>query len=162
MEQLEVINESKNGKLPAVLEKNLPEVAKIIKKMLAVDPCDRPSLETISQDLKLPIEMNTAVSGKVALRRENSQTWNPKHFKLVDDKLYIYEKEQDKKAEGVYSLSEWSVLLQKPETVANQEPEEKDVVCINFEDPMKLGCSFKAETAEQTIELFNQFNELSA
>lgn len=75
MEQLEVISESKNGKLPAQLEKNLPEIAKIIRKMLSVDPSERPSLETITQSLKLPIEMSTDVAGKICLRRENSETW---------------------------------------------------------------------------------------
>jgi len=169
MEQLDVINESKNGKLPAELEKHLPEIAKIIKRMLAVDPCDRPSLETILQSLKLPIEVSTAISGKITLRRENSQTWTPKHFKLSDDHLYIFDKEKDKKAEMVYPLSEWSVLLQTPGVVVEEEQEtecinseEKNTVCIKLEDPIKLGCSFKTETAEQTLELFNMFNNTSA
>jgi len=97
MEQLQVINESKNGKFPASLEKNLPEIATIIKKMLATDPSDRPSIEVIAQHLKLPLEFQTEMSGALTLRRENSETWNDKHFKLINKNLYIFNKEQDKR-----------------------------------------------------------------
>lgn len=47
MEELQVISESKKGNLPSSLEKELPEIAMMIKKMLAADPCDRPSLEIV-------------------------------------------------------------------------------------------------------------------
>jgi len=53
MEELQVISESKKGNLPSNLEKDLPEIAMMIKKMLAADPCDRPSLEIVLSHFKL-------------------------------------------------------------------------------------------------------------
>lgn len=65
----------------------------------------------------------------------------------------------------MYSLPEWSVLLETPEAAANQEDEgagEVDTVCIKLEDSVKLGCAFKAENSDETLELFNKFNNTSA
>jgi len=165
MEQLRVISDSKEGKFPADLEKNLPNIAAIIKKMMAHDPNERPSIEAISLSLKLPVEVITGVTGKVMLRREGSYTWSDKYFKLVDDNLYIFKKEQDKKAESVYDLSEWSLHFRESgEKVEEEEvPDEVDSKTKNegwiaIEDPLKLGCEFKAENLEKTVELFNTFN----
>jgi len=164
MEQLQVINECKNGKFPAELEKNLPEIAMIIKKMLARNPCDRPSIETILQHLKLPIEVNTEVSGSLSLRRENSQTWNDKHFKLMGNNLCIFNKEQDKKAETVYALSEWTVLLTPEEAPCDSETSEREIAnasmtCITLEDHLRLGCALKMGSFEKTVGLFNRLNK---
>jgi len=163
MEQLRVISDSKEGRFPADLEKNLPNIAAIIKKMMAHDPTERPSIEAISQSLKLPVEVITGVTGKVMLRREGSFTWSDKFFKLVDENLYIFKKEQDKKAESVYDLSEWSLHLREPgegEEVpeSDSDTKTKNEGWIAIEDPLKLGCEFKAENLEKTVELFNTFN----
>jgi serine/threonine protein kinase len=165
MEQLQVITKSKEGELPVELEKNLPEIAAIIKMMLAADPCNRPSVQTISQSLKLPVEINTELSGTLVVRKENSKTWKNKHYKFMNESLYLFDTEQDKKAESVFSLPEWTILLKEPETIANQEGSEGNTphqASITLEDPMRLGCAFKAENPEKTIELFNRLNQTVA
>jgi len=78
MEQSRIIHESKEGKIPNDLEHELPEVALIIKKMLSINPGDRPSLESISQGLKLPLEMCTELSGVLYTKKENSGSWRKK------------------------------------------------------------------------------------
>jgi len=173
MEQFRVINESKEGKLPPELEKSLPCIANIIKSMLSFNPTERPSIETITQSLKLPIELETQLEGKLSLRREDSLTWNDKHFKLIDDNLYIYRREQDKKAESVYNLSEWNVSLRRPEDETNQITEvddslseasngqsvEGDSTWIALEDPVRLGCSFRRDDNDATAKLYRKFNK---
>jgi translation initiation factor 2-alpha kinase 4 len=154
MEELHVIKESKNGKLPAKLEKDLPEIARIIKKMLAVEPSDRPSLETISSSLKLPVEMNTEFSGICVFKREDSEAWNNRHFKLIGKNFYVFNNEHAKKAENVYLLSEWTVLLEN-----NSDVTGTSLAYITLEDPMKLGCTFRMESCEQTNELFNHLRK---
>jgi len=147
-----VINESKNGKFPMELEKNLPEIAKIIKKMLAHNPSERPSLEIISSHLRLPFEFNVEVSGAMTFRKENSELWENKHFKLMGKNMYIFNNEQDKKAENVFTLSEWTVLV-------NHEEGTENTTCVTLEDPLRLGCSLKIESCEQTTELLNQLRK---
>lgn len=162
MEQLQVINESKNGKFPEELEKNLPEIAKIIKKMLAYNPSDRPSLEMISSHLKLPLELDTEHLGAVAFQKEGCETWENKHFKLIGKNLYIFNKEQDKKAENVYVLPEWTVLLNNQEETPNHAESEvvsSSMTCITLEDPLRLGCTLKIESCEQTVQLLQQLRK---
>lgn len=161
MEQLQVINQSKEGKFPSELEKNLPEIAQIIKNMLALDPSERPSLDVISQHLRLPVEINTELSGVFMLRKEDSEAWNTKYFKLIENVLYIFNKEQDKKAESFYSLSEWKVLLKdlEGEGAVKSGKDECDGKWIVIEDPLRLGCGFKAENLEQTVELFSHLSK---
>jgi translation initiation factor 2-alpha kinase 1 len=174
MEQLKIIAKSKEGELPAEFEQNLPEIAAIIKKMLAVNPCDRPSVDAISQSLILPVEINTELSGTLALRKENSQTWKNKHYKLMNDSLYIFNKEQDKKAESVFSLPEWTILLKQSDQESSEasannlklrkskSSDTADQVLITLEDPMRLGCAFKTENPEKTIKLFQRLNQTIA
>jgi len=45
--------------------------------------------------------------GKLMIRRENSETWRDKYFKLVDKSFLIFGKEKDPKAENVYNLAQW-------------------------------------------------------
>jgi len=128
MEQSRIINESKEGKIPTELELELPEISIIIKKMLAINPNDRPSLDFISQGLKLPLDMYTELSGGLYTKKENSGSWRKKqfplktlfnifyrHFKLMGGKLFIFNQKEDKKAETVYDLSEWKVEMKKSE-----------------------------------------------
>jgi len=161
MEQLQVITDSKNGKLPAELENNLPEIAKLIRKMLAVDPCKRPSLEMISLQLRLPVETDIQLSGNMTLKKEDLQTWDNKYFKLIGKNLYIFNNEHAKKAETVYLLSDWSVLLEKTSDHHTDEASPSKS-CITLEDPMKLGCTFRMETCEETTKLFNQLQKCVA
>jgi translation initiation factor 2-alpha kinase 1 len=179
MEQLQVITKSKEGELPVELEQNLPEIAALIRKMLSTNPCDRPSVEAISQSLTLPVEINTELSGTLKIKRENSRTWKNKHYKLMNDSLYIFSKEQDKKAESVFSLAEWTILLKQSEIIPNQEDSQRNCskksrsrdpkssesihqLLITLEDPMRLGCEFKAEDPEKTLELFQRLNQTAA
>jgi len=127
MEQARIINESKEGKIPKELEQELPEISTVIKRMLSINPNDRPTLEYISQSLKLPMEMSTELSGGLYTKRENSASWRKKYlfrgnflsnnlhrfFKLIGGKLYIFNKKEDKKAEVVYDLSEWKVQIKE-------------------------------------------------
>jgi len=161
MEQLQVISDAKSGKFPAELEKNLPEITKILKKMLAIDPNERPSLENILQHLKLPAEMDIELSGDIIFKREDSDAWDNKYFKLVGKDLYVFNNKKAKKAESVYSLAEWSVLLEDSEKIFDQDENSKNssMVSITLEDPMKLGCTFRVESYEQTIIMFNQLSK---
>jgi serine/threonine protein kinase len=163
MEQLRVINDSKEGKFPVEFEKNLPNIAAVVKKMMSHDPNERPSIETISQSLKLPVEICTGLQGKMLLRREGSYTWSDKFFKLIDYNLFIFKKEQDKKAESVYDLSEWSLHFKAPgeeekEKISENEKEKTNGGWIAIEDPLKLGCEFKADNLDKTVELFKTFS----
>ena len=78
MEQARLINESKEGRIPADLENELPDIAKIIKKMLSINPAERPTLDTISQSLKLPLELSTDLAGLLYAKKENSAAWRKK------------------------------------------------------------------------------------
>lgn len=82
MEELQVISESKKGNLPASLVKELPEIAMLIKEMLAADPCDRPSLEIVLSHFELSEEeeVNSEISGAIALRKEDSGVWSNKYL----------------------------------------------------------------------------------
>jgi len=53
MEQVQIINNAKLGKLPSELEKEHPSMAAIIKKSLSYDPSERPALAEIGKELKL-------------------------------------------------------------------------------------------------------------
>lgn len=142
MEQLRVINDSKQGKLPAELVKDLPEIAKIISAMLAFEPCERPCIELISHSLRLPLEINTELSGNILLRKEDMAEWANKYFKLIDNELYVFNRQEDKKAESVYNVSEWDIFM-SGETIV-------------FENSVKLGCSLKSESSEKTAQLFER------
>lgn len=154
MEKDHVISDSKKGKISEELERELPEVVFIIKKMLSVNPSDRPALESISQYLKLPLEMNADLSGSLSVKKENSQSWREKHYKLIDKTLYVFNSKDDKKAECVYNLDEWKVGL------VDSIPSEEDDACISFENPMQLGCLLKAENLKQTVHLFQHCSRL--
>lgn len=86
MEKDHVISESKKGRISEELEREIPEIIFIIKKMLSVDPSDRPALESISQYLKLPLEMNADLCGSLSVKKENSQAWREK-----SEKFYFFE-----------------------------------------------------------------------
>lgn len=188
MEQARIINESKEGKIPKELEQELPEISAVIKRMLSINPNDRPTLEYISQSLKLPMEMNTELSGGLYTKRENSASWRKKYFKLIGGKLYIFNKKEDKKAEVVYDLSEWKVHIKETtdslphdKSTENQTPNSSlnDVDTttnsespnaksnsqnkgphdfIMIENPFQLGCAFKGENPFETLELFHKLN----
>jgi len=142
MEQLRVINDSKQGKLPAELVKDLPEIARIISGMLAFEPCERPCIELISHSLRLPLEINTELCGNILSRKEDSIEWTNKYFKLINNELYIFNRQEDKKAESVYNVSEWDIFMSEEMMV--------------FENSLKLGCSLKCETSEKTAQLFER------
>ena len=83
MEKNNVINQSKLGKIPLELERDLPEIAQIIKKMISLNPAERPTIEVISQFLKLPLEINADLVGGLRIQKENSSTWREKYtYKL--------------------------------------------------------------------------------
>jgi len=149
MEQLRVINESKQGKLPAEFVKELPEIARIISGMLAFEPCERPCIEMISHSLRLPLEINTELCGNVFLKIEDSSIWTNKYFKLINNELYIFNRQEDKKAENVYNVSEWDIFM--PDS--DQE--------IVFDNSIKLGCSLKSETSMETLQLFERLRNLA-
>jgi translation initiation factor 2-alpha kinase 4 len=115
MEQIQIINDAKNGKTPRELEKEIPGIARTVKKMLSKDPSHRPGIKEILHNLKAP---NTSASknyvGKVQVRKENASTWNTRWVKIEEDILYFYETEYSKKAESVYNLTtQWTIQLKE-------------------------------------------------
>lgn len=78
MERTNIIKDSKDGKIPDSMEKELPEIAKIIKQMLSLEPSSRPCIEKIIQSLKLPMEIKSQFCGNVKFRRENGLKWRKK------------------------------------------------------------------------------------
>lgn len=78
MEKANSIKDCKEGNIPESMEKELPEIAKIIKQMLSVEPSSRPSIEKIIQFLKLPIEIKSQFCGNLKFRRENGIRWRKK------------------------------------------------------------------------------------
>ena len=78
MERTDIIKDSKEGKIPEALEKELPDIAAIIKKMLSLDPASRPSIEKIVQSLKLPSQMRSQLCGSLKFRKENALRWRKK------------------------------------------------------------------------------------
>lgn len=159
MEQHKTIKDCKNRILPSELQKELPEIGNLIVKMLAENPNDRPSLETISRQLSYPLITCSDLSGSLSIQRENSLTWAKKHFKLIDKSLYIFDKEQDKKAEQVYDLLQWRVVMKELNMDHNIEKENVSPV-ISLEDPMQLGCAFRTESYLKTQELFEKFRRI--
>jgi len=78
MEKDHVIKESKQGRISPELEKELPEIVTIIKKMLSINPSERPSIDAIFEHLKLPMEINADLSGNLLYKKENSPIWREK------------------------------------------------------------------------------------
>jgi len=78
--------------------------------------------------------------------------------------LFIFKKEQDKKAESVYDLAEWNLQFKGPgeeeqeKVPENDNKEKSNEGWIAIEDPLKLGCEFKADNLEKTVELFKTFS----
>jgi len=158
MEQNKTIKDAKNGIMPSDMKKDLPEIAAIIVKMLCENPAERPSLDAISRHLCYPLIACSDLCGAVNIQRENSMSWNKKHFKLIDKHLYIFDKEQDKKAEQVYDLSSWNVMLKDITKLDCKElDKENNGAVISLEDPMQLGCAFRTESYLKTQELFDRF-----
>jgi hypothetical protein len=80
-----------------------------------------------------------------------------RYFKLIDKTFYIFENENSRKAEQIFDLSQWTVLItERPsdERGAAIESTESCHPVIVFENPMQLGCSFKTDNAEKTNEIY--------
>jgi len=163
MERINCIKDSKDGKIPEALEKELPEIAAIIKKMLSLDPAYRPCIEKIIQGLKLPHAMKSQLCGNIYFRKETALRWRKKYFKLIDGTLHIYNRETEKKAENIYNLPHWDVKLEellssekrsnptvkndqcegvRTEESSTRKPKE---MYLKLENADQLGCEFKAE-----------------
>jgi serine/threonine protein kinase len=162
MEQHKTIKDCKNRNLPSEMQKEMPEIASLIGKMMAENPNERPSLESISRQLSYPLITCSDLCGSVTIQRENSISWAKKHFKLIDKTLYIFEKEQDKKAEQVYDLSQWNIMLKELNLERKETGSDKENASpvISLEDPMQLGCAFRTESYLKTHELFEKFRRI--
>ncbi len=161
MERTDIIKDSKEGKIPEALEKELPDIATIIKKMLSLDPTARPSIEKIVQALKLPSQLRSQLCGSLKFRKENALRWRKKYFKLIDGNLHLFHNEKDTKAENIYTLSHWDILLAEHDCPTSQRPQgdiskEK---CIKFDNTDQFGCEIKSENSEGIEELFKAFQE---
>jgi len=180
MERTDIIKNSKEGKIPETLEKELPDIAAIIKKMLSLDPASRPSIEKIVQSLKLPSQMRSQLCGTIKFRKENALRWRKKSFKLIDGNLHLFHNERDTKAENIYTLSHWDIIMTehdcapvnqrspKPETkTPNPEHELNGIAppspikekCIKFDNADQFGCEIKSENPDGIEELFKAFQE---
>jgi len=180
MEQIQIMNTAKSGKVPSELEKEYLEIALVIRKMLSKDPGQRPGLKDILKGLKLPRSDKSMYSGKIELKKENSEDWNTKWIKVDDDSLFLYGSEYDKKAEAVFPLSQWKINLQELEdknsdfedneysvgsdsfeleTSNSTQPSNKSLSkkpFVLFENPVQLGCFLRAGDSLQTIELYRK------
>ncbi len=78
MEKINIIKEAKEGRIPESLEKELPEVAEIIKKMLSIEPSSRPTIDKIIESLNLPCAIKSQLNGSVYFRKENALRWRKK------------------------------------------------------------------------------------
>lgn len=172
MERTDIIKDSKEGKIPEALEKELPDIAAIIKKMLSLDPAARPSIEKIVQALKLPSQIRSQLCGTIKFRKENALRWRKKYFKLIDGNLHLFHKEKDTKAENIYTLSHWDILLAEHDCdcPANQRPAPKaehgvnginvsKEKCIKLDNADQFGCEIKSENPDGIEELFKAFQE---
>jgi serine/threonine protein kinase len=155
MEQQMTIKDYKKGIHQVDLVKEMPEISDLIIKMLAHNPNDRPSLEEISRSLNHPFNQSTDLAGALSVKRENSGTWKEKYFKLVDKTLYIFQNENDKKAEQIYDLTTWNVFLQQPNNTDRAVGEDGNQTFISLDDPMQLGCAIKADSYTRTFDLFH-------
>jgi translation initiation factor 2-alpha kinase 4 len=189
MERTNIIKDSKDGKIPEGLEKELPEIAVIIKKMLSLDPNARPCIDKIIHDLKLPNEIRSHLHGSVSFRKENALRWRKKYFKLFDNNLHLYNNETDRKAENVYNLDHWGITLENDDKVTNSrastsntiedeycmeglecEPTDeshdnnvktiKKNLFIKLESSDQLGCELKMGDQQGVEELFRVFERV--
>jgi len=177
MEQIQIINDAKNGKTPGELEKDSPGIAQIIKKMLSKDPNQRPGIKEILQHLKIPKSTSTKnYSGKVKVKKEDATEWKTKWIKIEEENVFYYETEYAKKAESVYNLSsQWTILLKEDDKLSRSESDESsgsdrsfdldstpspDSVCtrvyIAFENPVQLGCILRGVNSSETLELYKK------
>jgi serine/threonine protein kinase len=180
MERTNIIKDSKEGKTPENLDKELPEIAEIIKRMLSLDPNARPSIDRIIQELKLPNEIRSQIHGSLSFRKENALRWRKKYFKLYDGNLHLYNNESDKKAESVYNLTHWDITLQDNEkptgsTTCRENTVQEDEFCmegldcelskkntmfIKLESSDQLGCELKMSDQLAIEELFRVFERV--
>jgi hypothetical protein len=92
---------------------------------------------------------------------------------LIDNNLLLFDHEADSKAENVYNLSQWRVLMKggtsdentcTNTTDSSYEGEEESCKrpfsYIALENPMQLGCIFKAESHGKTLEIYKTFLHL--
>jgi hypothetical protein len=83
---------------------------------------------------------------------------------LIDDKLYLFQNESDRKAEQIFDLNQWTVSLTTEAN--NSQAHAADITSVSgkseitLENPMLLGCSFKADTEEKTLEVFQKLQAI--
>jgi serine/threonine protein kinase len=166
MERTDIIKDSKEGKIPEAFEKELPDIAAIIKKMLSLEPTARPSIEKIVQALKLPSQIRSQLCGSIKFRKENALRWRKKYFKLIDGNLHLFHNEKDTKAENIYTLSHWDILLAEHDcTTTSQRPQANGISiiskekCIKLDNADQFGCEIKSENSDGIEELFKAFQE---
>jgi len=181
MERTNIIKDSKDGKIPEALEKELPEIACIIKRMLSLDPNARPCVEKIIQGLRLPNEIRSHVQGHISFRKENALRWRKKCFKLFDSNLHLYNNENDRKAESVYNLSQWGITLEDDKKTTQsrgaagkgafedefcmegldcESDNERKNPIIKLESSDQLGCELKMKDQQAMVELFKVFEQV--
>jgi hypothetical protein len=173
MERINIIKDSKEGNIPESLEKELPEIANLIKSMLSLNPAARPCVEKIMQSLKLPSEVKSQLCGSVSYRKENATKWRKKYFRVLDNNLYVYNRENERKAENVFNFSHWQVTLEESlnSEVQRDTPKENGVthsdelvskpkdMLIKFQNPDQLGCEIRLADVGATTDLFKAFEE---
>ena len=167
MERTNILKESKDGRIPESLEKELPEITNVIKQMLSEDPALRPSIASILQSLKLPCEIHSNARGVISLKKENASRWRKKYYKVIEKSLLIYNRENDKKAEESFYLPDWSLALEEQTSCQNQRnnspaknskeqttPERSNGTVVKFEHSDLVGCEFRLESLQEVAELF--------
>jgi translation initiation factor 2-alpha kinase 1 len=167
MEQHGVIKNCKNGVLPAELEKRLPEIAALIRKTMNEEPSERPSLSEITRVITNQHSKCPELTGEIEIKRENSNNWSKKYFKVISPRLFIFNSKQDAKAEQVFELPEWNISLNGASS-SNPCYQDNDShqfesrgEVIEVENPMQLGFWLRRGSPELTRELHEKMKSES-
>lgn len=96
---------------------------------------------------------------------------------MIDSNLHVYSRENDKKAENIFTLSQWKMTLEgktrftreaitttinSEERESNNSASNKTEAFIRFENPDQLGCEIKPENQTTIEELFKSLESCTA
>jgi len=98
-----------------------------------------------------------------------------KYFKVIEGNLHVFNRESERKAENVYILSHWNISKEEDQSsIRPGNSVTKDAKCeetqnersvsknlyIKLENSDQLGCDFRMEDSNATIDLFKAIQEI--
>jgi len=83
---------------------------------------------------------------------------------LIDGNLHLFHKEKDTKAENIYTLSHWDIIMVEHDCPASPNPRSETKTplkekCIKLDNADQFGCEIKSENPDGIEELFKAFQE---